>query len=281
MYDRRTGSMAEKKNRKEARQRQQEIVGRVVREREEQQEREAREKEAYYASREDGGSAGGPEAEKSGKRKRIQKGTLLYEVLDYVRMIVIVVVVVLLLQTFVVVNARIPSASMEPTILVGQQIFGSRLTYKMVRDPERYDIVIFHDPDNDKRLLIKRIIGLPGDTIDIHDGDVFVNGSETPLTDSFCMTPDSTTTGNLTFPITVPENSYFMLGDNRVYSKDARYWEHTFVTRDKILGNAVFRYWPVWKIGVIGGADETWYQPPQAGETVKAGEAAEAGESGE
>ena len=261
--------MAEKKNRKEARQRQQEIVGRVVREREEQQERDDREREAYYAARESGGDSpdtGDKEASAGGQKKRIQKGTLLYEVLDYVRMIVIVVAVVLLLQTFVIVNARIPSASMEPTILVGQQIFGSRLTYKLIRDPERYDIVIFHDPDNDKRLLIKRIIGLPGDTIDVHDGDVFINGSEIPLTDSFCMTPDSTTTGNLTFPVTVPENCYFMMGDNRVYSKDARYWEHTFVSRDKILGNAVFRYWPVWKAGLIGGADETWYQPPAAEE---------------
>ena len=264
--------MADKINRKDARRRQQEIVGRVVREREEQQEAAEREREAYYASQEaegtgSGGEGSAPGGKDPGKKGfRLKKGTILYEVFDYVRMIVIVIVVVLLLQTFVVVNARIPSASMEPTILVGQQIFGSRLTYKFFRDPERYDIIIFHDPDNDKRLLIKRIIGLPGDTIDIRDGDVFVNGSEVPLTDSFCMTPDSTTTGNLTFPITVPENSYFMLGDNRVYSKDARYWENTFVTRDKILGNAVFRYWPVWKAGPIGGADETWYQPPAAEE---------------
>ena len=258
--------MTEKKNRQEARRRQQEIVSRVVQEREEKQEQEKLERDAYYAGQEGDSGDGTPEEPEKKKGFWPKKGTLLYEIFDYARMVVILVAVILLLQTFIVVNARIPSASMEPTILVGEQLFGNRLTYRFFRDPERYDIVIFRDPDNDKRLLIKRIIGLPGDTIDIHDGDVFVNGSEVPLTDSFCMTPDSTTTGNLTFPITVPEDSYFMLGDNRVYSKDARYWENTFVKREKILGNAMFRYWPVWKIGPIGGADETWYQPPEAEE---------------
>ena len=143
-----------RKSKKDARRRQQEIVGRVVDEREAQQVQDEREREAYYASVDQ--EEGSKEAEKegSGKKKGIQKGTVLYEVLDYVRMIVIVVVVVLLLQTFVVVNAKIPSASMEPTIMVGHQIFGNRLTYKFFRDPERYDIVIFHDPDNDKRLLL-------------------------------------------------------------------------------------------------------------------------------
>ena len=255
--------MTEKKNRQEARRRQQEIVSRVVQEREENQELETLERDAYYARQEE--EAGGT-APEEGEKKGFwpQKGTAMYEVLDYVRMVVILIVGILLLQTFVVVNARIPSASMEPTILVGEHLFGNRLTYKFFRDPERYDIVIFRDPDDDKRLLIKRIIGLPGDTIDIRGGDVYVNGSEVPLTDSFCMEPDSTTTGKLTFPITVPEDSYFMLGDNRVHSKDARYWNNTFVKREKILGNAMFRYWPVWKMGPIGGADETWYQPPAA-----------------
>lgn len=259
--------MTEKKNRQDARRRQQEIVDRVVREREEDRERETQEREAYYAGQEQDPDAGGSGTAEAKKKKFMpEEGTLLYEILDFVRMALILIVIILLLQTLVVVNARIPSASMEPTILVGEQLFGNRLTYKFFRDPERYDIVIFRDPDDDKRLLIKRIIGLPGDTIDIRNGDVFVNGSEIPLTDSFCMTPDSTAPGKLTYPIKVPEDSYFMLGDNRMVSKDARYWNNTFVKRDKILGNAMFRYWPVWKIGVIGGADETWYQPPAAEE---------------
>ena len=128
-------------------------------------------------------------------------------------------------------------------------------------DPERYDIIIFHDPDNPKKLLIKRIIGMPGDTVDVHDGNVYINGSETPLEDSFCMEPSSTLEGNLVYPIVVPSDSYFVLGDNRMDSNDSRFWINTFVRKDEILGNAVFRYWPVWEIGPLRGAEDGWYNP--------------------
>lgn len=140
---------------------------------------------------------------------------------------------------------------MEPTIMTGDHIFGNRLAYK-TKDPERFDIVIFKYPDDESRLFIKRVIGLPGDTIDIRNGDVYVNGSETPLPDDYCAEPDSTDTGYLTFPITVPDDCYFMLGDNRLYSKDSRYWNNTFVEKDKILGKAFLRYWPLNKICRLG-----------------------------
>jgi len=192
--------------------------------------------------------------------KQEAESSLGREIWDYVKLIAIAVVVMIVLQSFVIVNAKIPSASMETTIMTGDNIFGNRLVYKF-SDPQRYDIIIFKYPDDESKLFIKRVIGLPGDTIDIHDGDVYVNGSEIPLEDSFCAEPDSTVGGNLTYPITVPEDSYFCLGDNRVYSKDSRYWENPFVRRDKILGKAFFRYWPLNKMKVIGGAGEGWYDP--------------------
>lgn len=179
------------------------------------------------------------------------KSGFVHELLEYIRIIAVVLVVIVLLEQFVVVNARIPSASMEPTIMTGDHIFGNRLAYK-TKDPERFDIVIFRYPDDESRLFIKRVIGLPGDTIDIRDGDVYINGSETPLPDDYCAEEDSTDTGYLTFPITVPEDSYFMLGDNRLYSKDSRYWNNTFVKEDKILGKAFLRYWPLNKISILG-----------------------------
>ena len=97
--------------------------------------------------------------------------------------------------------------------------------------------------------------------MDVHDGNVYINGSETPLEDSFCMEPSSTLEGNLVYPIVVPSDSYFVLGDNRMDSNDSRFWINTFVRKDEILGNAVFRYWPVWEIGPLRGAEDGWYNP--------------------
>ena len=176
------------------------------------------------------------------------------EVLEYVRLVAIVVGVTFLLELFVIVNAIIPSASMEPTIMTRDHIFGNRLAYHF-REPERYDIIIFRYPDNEKQLFIKRIIGLPGDTVEIRDGEVYINGSSEPLYDGFCAIPDSTELNeartHLSNPFVVPEGCYFVLGDNRTNSKDSRYWKNPFVARDKILGEAVFRYWPPNKISVI------------------------------
>ena len=89
-------------------------------------------------------------------------------------MIIIVVVAVVLVQSFLIINARIPSESMENTIMVGDQIFGNRLAYKF-GDPQRFDIVIFRYPDDEKQLFIKRVIGLPGETVTIKDGKVYIN----------------------------------------------------------------------------------------------------------
>ncbi len=186
----------------------------------------------------------------AGKKQPEQGTSLRKEIFDYVKLIAIVVAVMLFLQQFVVINAKIPSQSMEPTIMIGDRIFGNRLAY-INSDPERYDIIIFKYPDDESRKFIKRVIGLPGDVIDIRDGDVYVNGESVPLDDDFCAVADSTTQGNLTFPLTVPEDSYFVLGDNRLYSRDSRYWDNPFVTKDEILGKAFFRYWPLNKIGLI------------------------------
>ena len=84
------------------------------------------------------------------------------EILPYV----LIIVAALLLNTFIIINARIPSASMETTIMTGERVFGNRLAYK-VSDPKRYEIAIFKCPDDESRLFVKRVIGLPGDTIEL------------------------------------------------------------------------------------------------------------------
>ncbi len=89
-------------------------------------------------------------------------------------------------------------------------------------------------------MFIKRIIGLPGDTVMIRDGKVYINDSEEPLDDSFCPEDPLGDYG----PYTVPEGSYFMLGDNRNYSKDSRFWDNQYVRTDQIVGKALIRYFP-------------------------------------
>ena len=161
------------------------------------------------------------------------------ELWEYIKMIIFVLIFVLVVNNFLIINAKIPSPSMENTIMTGDRIFGNRLAY-VLGDPQRFDIVIFRYPDDESQLFIKRIIGLPGETVEIIDGKVYIDGSETPLDDSF--TPE-TPTGNYG-PYTVPENCYFMLGDNPNNSKDSRFWQNTFVERDAILGKAVLKYFP-------------------------------------
>lgn len=162
----------------------------------------------------------------------------------------LIIAVSFLIQKFVVINARIPSGSMENTIMPGDRIFGNRLAYEG-EAPERYDIVIFRDPDEPKKLLIKRVIGLPGETLLFRNGDVYLKGSEEPLRDDFCPQPDSTVPGKFSEEVAVPEGAYLMLGDNRTNSLDARFWTNPFVYRDQILGKAGIRYWPLNKIGIF------------------------------
>lgn len=171
------------------------------------------------------------------------KNSIWKELWEYIKMIIFVVVVVLIVNNFLLINARVPSESMEKTIMTGDRFFGNRLAY-LFDDPERFDIVVFKYPDDESQLFVKRVIGLPGETVEIKDGKVYINGSETPLDDSF--TPE-TPTGDYG-PYVVPDGNYFMLGDNRNHSGDSRFWKQPYVEKEKIVGKAIFRYFPGVKI---------------------------------
>ena len=173
------------------------------------------------------------------EEKEERKQAIKKEVMEYLRMIVFVIVVVFVMNNVVLINAKIPSESMEKTIMTNDRIFGFRLAYQF-QDPKRYDIVIFKYPDDPQELFIKRIIGLPGETVEIREGKVYIEDSEKPLDDSFCTEQKFGDFG----PYTVPEDSYFMLGDNRNYSKDSRFWEIKYVNEDQIVGKALIRYFP-------------------------------------
>ena len=168
------------------------------------------------------------------------------EIWDYAKIILVVFVIAFLLGHFVYINARVPSGSMEQTIMTGDRVFGNRLAYKN-KEPERFDIVIFKYPDDPSQLFVKRVIGLPGETVNIVDGKVYINDSEEPLDDSFCSETPEGSFG----PYTVPEDCYFMLGDNRNHSMDSRYWTNTFVEKDAIEAQVAVRYWPLNKMGTV------------------------------
>ena len=127
---------------------------------------------------------------------------------------------------------------MEDTIMTGDRIF--KVTIQHInKDPQRFDIVIFKYPDDETQLFIKRVIGLPGETVEIRDGKVYIDGSETPLDDSFTPEPPQGDWGP-----EVVRRELFYAGDNRNRSKDSRFWTNTFVKKEKILGKAVLRYFP-------------------------------------
>lgn len=166
------------------------------------------------------------------------------EIISWIQILLTAAVIAWALNTFIIANSRIPTGSMETTIMAGDRVIGSRLSYKF-GDPERGDIAIFIYPDDEalgiKTFYVKRVIGLPGDTVDIVDGKIYINNSETPLEEPYLhekMDPEPPQ------HYEVPEDSYFMMGDNRNYSNDARRWKHKYVKRDKLVAKVLIQYFP-------------------------------------
>jgi signal peptidase I len=169
------------------------------------------------------------------------------------------VAAVLAIKAWVVNPYRIPSASMEPTLHcaapepgceagTSDRVLANRFVYRF-KDPERGDIVVFTTPPKAKELcpgpgdvFVKRLIGVPGDTIGIRDGQLYINGA--PYPESYISGEDA---GEDFGPVTVRGDRYFMMGDNRYQSCDSRQWGT--VPRDNLIGPVFARYWPVQRIG--------------------------------
>ncbi len=130
----------------------------------------------------------------------------------------------------------------------GDRLIGNRLAY-IKDEPDRGDIVIFRYPDDEEELYVKRIIGLPGETVDITEGKIYINGAEEAMEENYLKETWTVATGDFHFEI--PEDSYLVLGDNRNDSWDARYWTNTYVHTDKILGRAQVVYWPLKNMGKL------------------------------
>ena len=161
------------------------------------------------------------------------------ELFDILKTVIIAVIVAFFITNFVIVNAVVPTGSMKNTIMPQDRLIAFRLSY-LFSEPQRGDIIVFKAPDDESTLYVKRIIGLPGETVNIVDGKVYINDSLEPLEDSYIMEPMEGSFG----PYTVPQNNYFMMGDNRNDSQDSRYWEHTFLPEENILGKVIIKYYP-------------------------------------
>ncbi len=200
---------------------------------------------------------------------------------EYFESICIAVILALFIRTFVVQAFKIPTGSMENNLLIGDHllvnkfVFGptaSRLEQALLPiDPiQRREVVVFKYPEEPERDFIKRVIGLPGETIELRNKRVFVNGQ--PLDEPyvhFLEPPDESELGDPDHtdfdvrrrygPVTVPANHYFVMGDNRDNSQDSRYWG--FLPRDYIKGRALMVYWSY-------EADREDYQRTGLGEQV-------------
>ena len=180
---------------------------------------------------------------KSGKiNVKKKKNNSVGELLSWLKTIAIAVIVTLLISNFVIVNATVPTGSMENTIMPKDRIVAFRLAY-LFDTPKRGDVVIFEPPDGADDPYVKRVIGLPGEVIRIADGTVYIN--DTPLEEPYLPEPMVGEFG----PFEIPEDSYFMMGDNRNDSYDARYWHNKFVDRSEIMGKVIFKYFP--SIGLV------------------------------
>jgi signal peptidase I len=170
-------------------------------------------------------------------------------VFDFLQGIVVVLAILVMVYLFIMSPQEINGASMEPNFHNGEFILTNKIMYKL-REPIRGDVVIFKSPRNKEVDYIKRVIGLPGDTVLLKENSFYVNGQkvEEPY-----LTPDITIFGGSYLiegqEIVVPPGQYFVSGDNRPHSSDSR--EFGPIPREDIIGVAILRYWPFNRMGLL------------------------------
>lgn len=165
------------------------------------------------------------------------KKKILQELFEWLKVIIIAVAAALFISNVLVSNAKVPTGSMEDTIMPGSRVIVNRLAY-LSDEPRRGDIITFYYPDDEKTIYLKRIIGLPEETVEGKDGQVYIDGE--PLEDDYTAQELESDFG----PFQVPSGMYFVMGDNRNNSWDSRYWDNKFVDKGKIIGKVEIEYFP-------------------------------------
>lgn len=187
-------------------------------------------------------------SDSNNKKETINKSDIKEEIKSFALTLLITLAVAFVLKNYVIINANVPTGSMENTIMPGDNLLGFRLAY-LIDEPERGDVIFFHFPDDETQKYVKRIVGLPGETITILDGKIYINDSKDPLEEPYLKEEWTRGTGPYVFEI--PEDSYLCLGDNRNRSADAREWNNPYVREEKIIGKAVFTYFPLSRWGMV------------------------------
>jgi len=168
---------------------------------------------------------------------------------ETIETIIWALILAFLIRTFIIQAFWIPSGSMLPTLQVGDRVLVAKF-WNWFAAPTRGNIYVFRYPEDRSRDFIKRIVAVPGDTVNIIDGVVYINGS--PLDEPYVVNRDRYTLRPSrvypNVPFTVPANQYFTMGDNRPNSQDGRFWG--YVQAQDIHGPAFFRYWPLTRIGL-------------------------------
>ena len=192
---------------------------------------------------------------KENEKKKIEKEVEDDEPIDWKKelksfafTLLLTMSVVIVLKNFVIINAKVPTGSMENIIMPGDNILGYRLAY-LTEGPERGDVIFFYFPDDESQKYVKRVIGLPGETVTITDGKIYIDDATEPLDEPYLKEEWTRGTGPYVFQI--PEDSYLCLGDNRNRSADAREWINPYVIKEKIIGKAIFTYFPIDRWGFV------------------------------
>jgi len=190
------------------------------------------------------------------------KDRIKHEVREWAESIIIALILALLIRTFVVQAFKIPSGSMIPTFEIGDRIFvnkfvyGARIPFTDIRlpaleQPARGDIVVFLSPEVPRKDFVKRLVATGGEKLQIKNGSIYIDdkrleGPQPIGSNYYYNTGDYGKEGE---SVTVPDNCYFMMGDNSGNSRDSRYWG--FVPKKNIIGKAVCIYWPLQRIRLI------------------------------
>lgn len=171
------------------------------------------------------------------------------EIRDFIKetasIVIIAFILAMILRTFVIEGRIIPSGSMLSTIQLQDRVMVNKFIYKF-KEPQRGDIIVFDPPEvlHSSQDYIKRVIGLPGETVEMKEGRVFINGHA--LVEPYLDEPLNYEYG----PVVVPEDALLVLGDNRNESFDSHRW-NAWLTRDRIKGKAFMIYWPLDRIGLM------------------------------
>ncbi len=157
--------------------------------------------------------------------------------------VLIAVLLAVIIRLFILAPFYIPSGSMEPALLIGDQIIVSKIAYR-IGEPQRSDIIVFRYPRDPSRDYVKRLIGLSGETVVLRNNRLYINGQEMP---------EKYLPAGLRFddfgPVRVPQGTYLMLGDNRRNSEDSRVWGP--LPKEYIVGKALFIYWPLSQVRLL------------------------------